>query len=192
MIKTYWGKTDFGEKNLGPPWELEFSEDRGYFAIAMRDFEAGELICKEKPTTFTAGWHPFSDEQVKTLNEDVAQLSEEEQKAFFEMSNMFPECDPAAGIYMTNSFDMASEESSAGGCGMYLAIARLNHSCCPNAQQTHIPDTKEEVMGATPSLLLLCVGVLLYTSIYTYNVICATTLPFSSITTNNSFICLFV
>jgi hypothetical protein len=39
---------------------------------------------------------------------------------------------------MTNAFDMpynGDEHSS----GMYLAIARLNHSCVPNAQQTHIP-----------------------------------------------------
>jgi hypothetical protein len=91
---------------------------------------------------------------VKTINDDIEKLSEEQQNAFFEMSNMYPECDTAAGIYMTNSFDMTSSEEvgegeegegEGGGCGMYLAIARLNHSCCPNAQQTHIPETKEEV-----------------------------------------------
>jgi hypothetical protein len=147
MITTYWGKTDFGEKrDLGAPWELEYREGMGYFAIATRDFEAGELICREKPTTYTAGWHPFNESQIKILNEDVEKLSVEEQKAFFEMANVFPECDPAAGIYMTNSFDMvASSASSSSSCGMYLAIARLNHSCRPNAQQTHLPETKEEV-----------------------------------------------
>lgn len=31
---------------------------------------------------------------------------------------------------------------------MYLAIARLNHSCEPNVQQTHIPETQEEVLYA--------------------------------------------
>jgi hypothetical protein len=31
---------------------------------------------------------------------------------------------------------------------MYLAIARLNHSCQPNVQQTHLPDTLEEVLYA--------------------------------------------
>eukprot|EP01031_Cornospumella_fuschlensis_P024688 gene24688-29831_t len=32
---------------------------------------------------------------------------------------------------------------------MYLALARLNHSCVPNAQQTHLPETTEEVLYAS-------------------------------------------
>jgi hypothetical protein len=146
MISTYWGKTDFGAKKE-LPWELQFREGMGYFAIASRDFAAGELICREKATTYTAGWHPFNEAQTKRINEDVAKLSDEEQRGFFDMANVFPECDQAAGIYMTNSFEIASSSSSTttGSCGMYLAIARLNHSCRPNAQQTHIPSTKEEV-----------------------------------------------
>ena len=39
-------------------------------------------------------------------------------------------------------------------CGMYLAIARLNHSCCPNAQQTHIPDSEEEVLYASRDIMI--------------------------------------
>eukprot|EP01034_Spumella_vulgaris_P027691 gene27691-34453_t len=31
---------------------------------------------------------------------------------------------------------------------MYLALGRLNHSCTPNVQQTHIPETTEEVVYA--------------------------------------------
>jgi hypothetical protein len=31
---------------------------------------------------------------------------------------------------------------------MYLALARLNHSCTPNVQQTHMPDTTEEALFA--------------------------------------------
>ena len=148
MMSTFWGNTDYGQDSgQPPPWTLRYEEGRGHFAVANRDFARGELICKEKPTTYTSGWHPFTAEQVATLNKDVEKLNEEERRAFFEMENVFEECDQAAGIYMTNSFDMTSTETS--GCGMYLAIARLNHSCRPNAQQTHLPETKEEVLSVS-------------------------------------------
>ena len=48
---------------------------------------------------------------------------------------------------MTNSFDMTGSPHG-DACAMYLAIARINHSCMPNAQQTHHPDTGEEVLYA--------------------------------------------
>jgi hypothetical protein len=53
----------------------------------------------------------------------------------------------AAGIFMTNSFDM-TDSIYGQACAMYLALGRLNHSCTPNVQQTHIPDTTEEVVYA--------------------------------------------
>lgn len=37
-------------------------------------------------------------------------------------------------------------------CAMYCAIARLNHSCTPNAQQTHCPDTGEEILIASRNI----------------------------------------
>lgn len=89
MISTYWGNTDFGEKrDLGPPWELSYREGMGYFAIALRDFKAGELICREKPTTYTPGWHPFTEAQTKRVNEDVGKLSDNEQKVI-ELKNFY-------------------------------------------------------------------------------------------------------
>jgi len=49
---------------------------------------------------------------------------------------------------MTNCFDM-TDSIFGESCAMYLALARLNHSCCPNVQQTHYPDTTEEVLYAS-------------------------------------------
>lgn len=48
---------------------------------------------------------------------------------------------------MTNCFDM-TDSIYGESCAMYLALARLNHSCSPNVQQTHYPDTTEEVLYA--------------------------------------------
>ena len=57
------------------------------------------------------------------------------------MSNVYDDIESrSAGIYMTNAFDMPGEtETETKASGMFLAIARLNHSCTPNAQQTYIP-----------------------------------------------------
>ena len=43
----------------------------------------------------------------------------------------------AAGIFMTNCFDM-TESIYGESCAMYLALARLNHSCCPNVQVSEL------------------------------------------------------
>ena len=44
---------------------------------------------------------------------------------------------------------MFSFRSNLSPLSSRQAIARLNHSCCPNAQQTHIPETGEEVLYAS-------------------------------------------
>jgi hypothetical protein len=68
-----------------------------------------------------------------------------ERSAFYDMSNAYTdEPTKSSGIYMTNAFDMpnyqeSEEDDDQKTSGMFLAIARLNHSCLPNAQQTYIP-----------------------------------------------------
>jgi hypothetical protein len=133
---TYWGKTRFGDHSA-PPWKLEYREGQGYFAIATRDFKAGDMICIETPTTWCEGWHPFDDNQISDIRMRVDSLDEgpiltrrnssgisdvnyivAEKAAFYEMANAFPELDACAGIYMTNSFDMVG--ASQPSCGMYL------------------------------------------------------------------------
>ena len=73
---------------------------------------------------------------------------QDDRDGFYAMSNAYLDVSPAsAGIYMTNAFDMpylnGDEDSKASG--MFLAIARLNHSCVPNAQQTYIPPNLEQL-----------------------------------------------
>lgn len=157
MISTYWGKTKFAEKQckgtdyekeeLAPPWELLHSPDKGFYAIATRNFQAGELICREYPVATASVW-PFSRSEAEEAVLTVSRLPEEERNAFFQLSNVYSEEEEVEGIFKTNSFDMTCEGDERAS-GMYLAIARLNHSCRPNAQQTHIPSTKEEVLYAT-------------------------------------------
>jgi hypothetical protein len=119
-VETYWGQCTFAATHpTEPPWHLEYVEGKGYLAIANRSFQAGELICCEKPVTWCHGWHPFTEEQISEIEQNVNLLDTVERNAFYEMANVFPEAQAeCAGIYMTNSFDMVGADVPS--CGMYL------------------------------------------------------------------------
>ena len=138
---TYTGST--------PPWELKELPGQGYAAFATRRFAQGDLICSELPTVWVHGHHPFDEHQVKQIEERVEALNIASKTAFYDMANMFPEAQtPAVGVFMTNCFDM-TDAPHGDSCAMYLALGRLNHSCTPNTQQSHIPHTGEEVLYAS-------------------------------------------
>eukprot|EP01039_Chlorochromonas_danica_P000871 gene871-951_t len=149
-MSTYWKRVRYDENSKSsPPWILKEKPGCGLAAYATRDFQPGELICVEFPVVWIHGHHPFTPEQVKEIEEKVAALSEEDRHAFYDMANVFSldEYPSAVGIFMTNCFDM-TDSIYGTCCAMYLALARLNHSCIPNAQQTHLPETTEEVLYA--------------------------------------------
>lgn len=146
-MATYWGRVVYSGDI--PPWELKEIPGKGLAAFATRRFEAGELICTETPTVWVPGHHPFSADQIAEIETRVASIDEADRDAFCAMANAFPEeLSTAAGIFMTNCFDQ-TDSIHGESCAMYCALARLNHSCTPNAQQTHIPETGEEVLHAS-------------------------------------------
>jgi len=148
-MTTYWNKSRYiGDKY---PWELRYIEGCGYAAFATRVYEAGDLIIAELPTVWYNAHHPFTSKQMIEIKERIDQLNDEEKNAFYDMANVYEndnDITKEAGIFMTNSFDM-TDHLDGPACAMYCAIARLNHSCQPNVQQTHCPDTNEEVVYAT-------------------------------------------
>lgn len=73
-VTTYWSKSDFGG-NAQPPWTLTWRKECGYGAISARAFKAGERILLERPTTWTAAWHPFTEEDKQRIGREIAQLS---------------------------------------------------------------------------------------------------------------------
>ena len=147
LMSTAWEKVEF-EGDLAP-WELREMEEGNLAAFATRSFKKGEKICSERPTVWVSGHHPFNEEQVAEIEEKVMSLNDIDRASFYDMANVFPDAPtPAAGIFMTNCFDMA-DAAHGQSCAMYCAIGRLNHSCEPNAQQTHIPDTFVEVLYAS-------------------------------------------
>ena len=149
-MTTAWRHVEFD--GTTPPWTLREVAGRGLCAFATRSFAAGELICTERPTVWVLGHHPFSSEQVVEIDVRVERLDAADRAALLDMCNAFPEApSAAAGIFQTNSFDM-TDSPHGQACAMYCALARLNHSCVPNAQQTHLPDTGEEVLHASRAI----------------------------------------
>ena len=104
----------------------------------------------EKPLVCVHGHHPFGDVQRDEIQKNVNRLNKADKAAFYELADVFHDAKggPPEGVFLTNSFDM-TDSPQGPSCAIYAAIARLNHSCCPNAQQTHIPDTREEVLYAS-------------------------------------------
>jgi len=168
---TFWAKCRFPEGFSEPPWVLKEVSPGNLAAFATRIFEAGEVILIEAPTVIVRGWHPFTLEQQRSIEERVAALNVDDRNAFFDMANVFEahsieeveedhktkgtssKVTRGAGIFMTNCFDM-TDCPDGDSCAIYAAIARLNHSCQPNAQQTHLPDTGEEVLIASRTILI--------------------------------------
>lgn len=103
----------------------------------------------ELPLVLVNGHDPFTPAQLTEMEQSISRSSREEKDAFYSMANSRPDAPSiAAGIFMTNSFDM-THRPTGPACAIYCAIGRLNHSCCPNTQQTHIPETGEEVLVAS-------------------------------------------
>jgi hypothetical protein len=155
---TYWKRVRYPEELIfqkKKPWKLQYVEGKGYIALATSNFKAGDWICTEFPVVWIHGHHPFNDSQVAEIHEKVEMLSAEDKEPFYAIANMFPtdEYPPAVGIFMTNCFDM-TDSIYGTTCAMYLALARLNHSCSPNVQQTHLPETTEEVLYASRDIAI--------------------------------------
>jgi hypothetical protein len=128
-IETYWGHCTAADgiqriSRDNAPWRIEYQENKGYRAIANRNFKLGEVICREKPVTWCHGWHPFTEDQISEIKLQIDELDKTERDAFYEMANVFPEIEEkCAGIYMTNSFDMVGAEHPS--CGMYLVVSHV-------------------------------------------------------------------
>jgi hypothetical protein len=150
---TYWKRVIYAEEIMAKkqrPWALQYTEGKGFSAFATKTYRIGETVCTEFPVVWIHGHHPFNESQIAEILDKVMLLNEEDKKAFYSMANVFSaeEFPSEVGIFMTNCFDM-TDSIYGTTCAMYLALARLNHSCSPNVQQTHIPDTTEEVLIAS-------------------------------------------
>ena len=124
---------------------------KGKGILAARPLKRGELILAESPLfTQTSGYSSAS------VVAALGQLSREDQRAFFSLSNAFPELPPPLGVWITNSFPCWSPEDPTGDtahtAGVFLTASRFNSSCHPNVYHYLDPNLRQMVFRAATDI----------------------------------------
>ena len=111
-------------------FSLQDVPGKGKGLAASRDIPKGTLIINEPPlfTTETLK-NPATFE--KDLGAIVRALPKEGQRAFLSLHNNNPGSEPLSNIVRSNGYPLGPN-SEVGG--VFPLVARLNHSCRPNAQ----------------------------------------------------------
>ena len=102
-------------------------EGRGKGFISSRKIKAGELICKER-AAFILNTEEISRDNVRR---EYSNLSRDKQRQFSDLTSKTGGGEEYE-IFLNNAINTDSDSESQQ-FGIFLTIARLNHSCCPNA-----------------------------------------------------------
>lgn len=140
---------------VSPNYEVFDSVSAGKGLKALKDFVCGEEILRERAAMRIPNQQEAASlEEAEELHEAAVNtgfqnLDPSTKQAFLELSNC---CDdnagisPPVGIYQTNSYRLGESEPYGG---LFLTIARLNHSCRPSCHHVWRRDLKEMLVFAT-------------------------------------------
>ena len=103
-------------------------EGRGKGFISSRKIKAGELICQER-AAFVLNTEEINRQ---TVARQFSSLGREKQREYRDLSSKTGVGGEELDIFLNNAINTDSESGSQQ-FGIFLKIARLNHSCCPNA-----------------------------------------------------------
>ena len=131
------------DQNGSPDSALHTLEDvpgKGKGLIASQFIRRGTLIISEAPLFTTEGLQdPATIE--KDLGKIVRGLPKDGVRAFLSLHNNNPGSEPFSNIIRSNGYPLGPE-SDIGG--IFPLVARINHSCRPNAQ--HAWNDKQQKM----------------------------------------------
>lgn len=124
------------------PFVLRDISGKGKGLITTEDLEPGALIFSEKPLFTTESLSNAATIE-KDLGAIVRSLSKDDQRAFLSLHNNNPGPEPFTNIVRSNGYPLGPA-SEVGG--VFPLVARINHSCRPNAQHAwHNQRGREEV-----------------------------------------------
>ena len=98
-------------------------DGKGKGLVSRRNIKAGELICEDKAAFVLE----TGDIDRETVGQKYSGLGGERQRQFSDLSGK-EGGDSLCDIFLNNAINTDGQQF-----GIFLTIARVNHSCCPNA-----------------------------------------------------------
>jgi hypothetical protein len=109
-------------------------EEKGKGLVAMTKIAKGVRILSEDPIFKVPRVSPDIKAMEHTVTNEVKRLNEDEQRAFFDLANIYGQVhSQALGIARTKVLPLGSKARSGG---LFLEASRINHSCRHNTQNT--------------------------------------------------------
>lgn len=127
-------------------WRLDTLPGKGKALFAIQDIAPGMLILSEAPILTTDCIN-----SLETVEKDIARQlrsqDKDSQRAYFSLHNNFPseKKNLLSNIIRSNGYPLGPN-SEVGG--VFLNIARINHSCRPNAKHSWNKNTKQQTVYA--------------------------------------------
>ncbi|KAK3647255.1 hypothetical protein LTR56_008086 [Elasticomyces elasticus] len=108
---------------------------KGKGLLATTNLESGTLLISEAPLFTTESLtNPSTIE--KDLSKIIRSLPKAAQRAFLSLHNNNPGPQPFTNIIRSNGYPLGPSNSIGG---IFPTVARINHSCLPNAQHAYNP-----------------------------------------------------
>ena len=118
---------------ISPKLSIQAVPGKGLGVVARQDISAGELLIRETPLLVLDQWSPAH------LMAAWQKLSPPQRDSYSQLANSHPELPPLAGLALTNMIPLTR---AANTFGVFLTVARVNHSC--GANSNHYQENKAD------------------------------------------------